>query len=122
MRRQSREWRNALIAVAIAFAVAFTLMGIAHPAWAHDDAQWIQEQQLKNRQGEYCCGVSDCMAVDRTTYTESSGGYVITHPLTKNVETVPYSEAMPFSIDGRLWICRKGDGTRRCVFNQIPGM
>lgn len=118
MNKQSREWRNALIAVAVAFAVAFTLMGLAHPAWAHADADWIQKQQLRNSVGEWCCGINDCDPVNKADYTESVNGWTIT----KTKEVIPYSESMPLSIDGRLWVCRKNDGTRRCVFHQPPGM
>ena len=88
---------------------------------AHDDAAWIQQQQLKNRMGESCCGAQDCTAIDKASYHEGPNGYVIVHKRGLN-EVIPYSEPMPFSIDGRLWVCRKPDGSRRCVFNQPPGM
>ncbi len=116
-RQSRREWRNALIAVAIAFALAFTLLGIAHPAWAHDDGQWIADQKLRNRQGEWCCGAGDCHPVDKANYTESAVGYTL-----KSTEVIPYPEAQPFSVDGRLWVCRRPDGVRRCVFDRPPGM
>jgi len=35
-------------------------------------------------------------------------------------EFVPYDEATP-SPDGKLWICRRPDKTRRCVFGPPPG-
>jgi len=35
-------------------------------------------------------------------------------------EFVPFEEATP-SPDGKVWICRRPDHTRRCVFAPPPG-
>lgn len=92
-------------------------------ACGHEDAAWIAQQKLKNRMGEACCGVSDCSPVDKHRFYTGPGGYVLPHQFqSSRDEHIPYSEAMPFSPDGRLWICRKSDGTRRCVFDLPPGM
>ena len=39
--------------------------------------------------------------------------------LTMLGEFVPFNEATP-SPDGKLWICRRPDKTRRCVFGPPP--
>ena len=92
-------------------------------AFGHQDADWIQRQQLRNRVGESCCGTNDCNPIDKDGFYPGPGGYVVTRSFRGGrEEVVPYSEAMPFSIDGRLWICRRPDGSRRCVFDQPPGM
>lgn len=105
-----------------AFAVLLGVALLSPFALAHEDGAWIQDQKLRNRMGEWCCGVGDCAAVDKSSFYPGPGGYIITRsPRGAREETVPYSEAMPFSIDGRLWICRRPDGTRRCVFDQPPG-
>lgn len=96
------------------------LLSVPMAGLAHDDAAWIAQQNLKSRVGETCCGTNDCTAIDPKDVSESPGGYIIGRSFGGD-ELVPYSEAMPFSIDGRLWICRKPDGSRRCVFNRPPG-
>jgi hypothetical protein len=101
------------------------LMGVAllSPAFAHESADWIRQQQLKNKMGEFCCGVQDCAAVEKADFIAGPGGYIITRKERgPREEHIPYSEAMPLSIDGRLWVCRKQDGSRRCVFDNPPGM
>jgi hypothetical protein len=85
-------------------------------ARAHDDAQWILDQKLTNRVGEWCCGPNDCEAVEAGDVRAGAGGYRL-----NSGELIPYGETSPLSIDGRLWICRRPDGTRRCVFDRPPG-
>ena len=105
------------------FAALTGIALLSSAALAHEDADWIRLQQLKNRMGEYCCGAQDCAAVDKEAFIAGPGGYIITRKAQgPREEHIPYSEAMPFSIDGRLWVCRKQDGSRRCVFDQPPGM
>jgi hypothetical protein len=87
------------------------------PARAHDDGQWIMDQQLRNRVGEWCCGKGDCDPVDKSGFKVTSNGY----QLAVNGETIPFGETMPLSVDGRLWVCRRPNGTRRCVFDKPPG-
>lgn len=99
------------------------ILSLSSFSLTHGDADWIQQQKLKNTMGEYCCGVQDCAPVDKAGFYAGPDGYVvIRQPQGGREEHIPYSEAMPLSIDGRLWICRKQDGTRRCVFDQPPGM
>jgi hypothetical protein len=102
----------------IAGALSALLVALATtPARAHDDAQWIMDQQLRNQVGEWCCGRGDCNAVEKSGFTVTSGGY----QLIVSGETIPYSQTMPLSIDGRLWVCRRPNGTIRCVFDRPPG-
>ncbi len=102
------------------YVLAFLLA--AAGAHAHDDGQWIQDQGLKNKLGDPCCGFRDCNAVNPSRVSEGPAGYVIDDGAGRPAETIPYPEVMPFSIDGRLWICRnpdrtyaKGPNGRRCV-------
>lgn len=93
---------------------------LAGPALAHDDAEWIRAQGLKNRMGEMCCGPQDCNAVDPARVKLTDKGYAINQG--SWTEVIPYSEPMPFSIDGRIWICRSTRymNNRLCVFDR-PG-
>jgi hypothetical protein len=80
---------------------------------AHDS--WISQGGLKNAAGEWCCGSYDCKSYQRTS--SSAVGWVVDN------EVVPFDEAMPVSPpDGQLTICRRPDGTRRCVFGIKPAM
>jgi hypothetical protein len=99
-----------LVAIALA-ALAVTA------ARAHDDGQWIADHGLRNRAGAWCCGKQDCAPLAAAQFKTGPRGYLIA----KTGEVIPYSEPMPFSIDGRLWICRAADGSRRCVFDRRPG-
>jgi hypothetical protein len=109
------------VAVLIAASLLAVLIGLGamlvfdlRPARAHDDGQWIMDQKLRNQVGEWCCGKGDCNA---EAHTVGRGGY----SLTATGELVPFSAAMPLSIDGRLWVCRRPNGTIRCVFDRPPG-
>jgi hypothetical protein len=105
------------------FFSALLILALPSFAFAHEEADWIRQQQLKNRMGEFCCGTQDCAPVNKVDFISGPGGYIITRKERgPREEHIPYSEAMPMSIDGRLWICRKQDGSRRCVFDQPPGM
>lgn len=87
----------------------FTLI-LMSSAQAHDS--WINKGGFRNAVGELCCGPHDC-----TQYPNPSSeqlGWVV------NGEFIPYDEAMA-SPDGMLWICRRADGVRRCVFGIKPG-
>jgi hypothetical protein len=70
-------------------------------------------QGLRNAQGELCCGVGDCVAVEPVRTT--ARGFLIE----MNKELVPFSEAQP-SPDGQFWRCHKPDGSRRCFFAPPP--
>ncbi|MBV8839555.1 MAG: hypothetical protein JO000_23725 [Alphaproteobacteria bacterium] len=87
------------------------LLFSASAAFAHDS--WINRGGFKNAVGEWCCGDNDCKSPDRIS--SNGKGWVI-----DGAEFVPYDEATP-SPDGKLWICRRPDKTRRCVFGPPPG-
>jgi hypothetical protein len=92
---------------------AFLLAGAAlnaPAAEAHDS--WISKGGYRNAAGEWCCGESDCESPERIAST--GRGWVV-----NGTEFVPYDEAAP-SPDGKLWICRRMDKTRRCVFGPPP--
>ncbi len=80
------------------------------PADAHDS--WINKGGYRNAAGEWCCGEYDCESPEQIASTGL--GWVV-----NGVEFVPYSEATP-SPDGKVWICRRADKTRRCVFGPPP--
>jgi hypothetical protein len=112
----ARKITEALLTSALAIVLAFVVAVTAGlvSARAHDDGQWIMDQQLRNQVGEWCCGKGDCNA---EAHTVGRGGY----SLIGTGELVPFGEAMPLSIDGRLWVCRRPNGTIRCVFDRPPG-
>jgi hypothetical protein len=96
--------RSLLVFVPALFAV--------NTALAHDS--WISRGGLKNAAGEWCCGDYDCKSYTRTSST--AAGWMV------DGELVPFDEAMPVAPpDGKLTICRRPDGTRRCVFGLKPG-
>jgi hypothetical protein len=80
-------------------------------AAAHDS--WINRGGFRNPAGEWCCGDNDCESPDRVAVTGK--GWVV-----GGTEFVPYEEATP-SPDGKVWICRRPDHSRRCVFGPPPG-
>lgn len=82
----------------------------ASSATAHD--LWISKEGRRNAAGEWCCGAGDCEAPEQV----ASGGFGW---IVNGVEFVPYSEAVP-SPDGKVWICRRPDRSRRCVFGPPP--
>ena len=106
-----------IMALGILGLIAALLYVATSAVSAHDSAAWIQEQSLSNRVGEWCCGPQDCNAVEPKDFTATPDGYLV--PATG--ELIPYSEPQPFSPDGKLWICRRPDHSRRCVFDKPPG-
>jgi hypothetical protein len=85
----------------------------ATTAFAHDN--WVNRGAFKNGAGEWCCGDYDCKSYMNTSSTTS--GWMI------DGELVPYDEAMPVAPpDGQVTICRRPDGSRRCVFGLKPGL
>lgn len=83
------------------------------PASAHDS--WVNNGGFRNSAGEWCCGDYDCKSYTQTKSTAS--GWMI------DGEMVPFDEAMPVAPpDGQLTICRRADGTRRCVFGLKPSL
>lgn len=82
-------------------------------ASAHDS--WISKGGLRNAAGEWCCGAYDCKSYQKLSSTPA--GWIVDN------ELVPYDEAMPVAPpDGQLTICRRPDGSRRCVFGVKPGL
>lgn len=86
---------------------------LSSSAVAHDS--WINSGGYKNAAGEWCCGDYDCKSY--TKIKSDAKGWII------EGEMVPFDEAMPVAPpDGQLTICRRSDGTRRCVFGLKPGL
>lgn len=95
------------------FLVFGPLLLPATAGYAHD--HWVSRGGLKNAAGEWCCGAYDCKSYQRTSSTAI--GWMV------DSELVPFDEAMPVSPpDGQLTICRRPDGSRRCVFGLKPAM
>jgi hypothetical protein len=63
--------------------------------------------------GVWCCGDTDCQSPEQAAV--SGKGWVI-----GGKEFVPFDEATP-SPDGKIWICRRPDHTRQCVFGPPLG-
>ena len=80
-------------------------------AGAHESR--INPGGYRNSAGEWCCGDNDCESPGQIAVTGK--GWVI-----GGKEFVPFDEATP-SPDGKIWICRRPDHTRRCVFGPPPG-
>jgi hypothetical protein len=82
------------------------------PLVGHAHDSWINKGAYRNAAGEWCCGENDCESPEQIASTGL--GWVI-----NGVEFVPFNEASP-SPDGKVWICRRPDKTRRCVFGPPP--
>jgi len=95
-----------LAAVALVSMIAQTSDALAHDSW-------ISRGGYRNPAGEWCCGDNDCQSTDQIAVTGK--GWVV-----GGTEFVPFEEATP-SPDGKVWICRRPDYTRRCVFAPPPG-
>ena len=98
-----------VIGLAIILLLMVVLVRIAK---AHDS--WISRGGLKNLAGEWCCGAEDCKELNYTP-TPINGGVQLS-----NGEVIPQSEIMPISPEGYV-ICRRPDGSRRCVFAPPSG-
>lgn len=93
------------------FALIVSLL-IPQMTMAHDS--WINRGGFKNGAGEWCCGDYDCKSYDKVS--TSPTGWMV------DGELVPYDDALPVAPpDGKVTICRRPDGTRRCVFGLKPG-
>jgi len=97
--------RAAWATIVILGVTAIPLVGHAHDSW-------INKGGYRNAAGEWCCGEYDCESPEQIGSTGL--GWVI-----NGVEFVPFNEASP-SPDGKVWICRRPDKTRRCVFGPPP--
>jgi hypothetical protein len=99
-----------LVRALLVFVSAFFVITSAS---AHDS--WVNRGAFKNSSGEWCCGDYDCKSY--TKAASSPIGWVI------DGEVVPFDEAMPVAPpDGQVTICRRPDGSRRCVFGLKPGL
>jgi len=96
----------------VAWATIVVLGVIAIPLVGHAHDSWINKGGYRNAAGEWCCGEHDCESPEQIASTGL--GWVI-----NGGEFVPFNEASP-SPDGKLWICRRPDKTRRCVFGPPP--
>ncbi len=68
---------------------------------------------IEIRRASGVAGTNDCESPGQIAVTGK--GWVI-----GGKEFVPFDEATP-SPDGKIWICRRPDHTRRCVFGPPPG-
>ncbi len=104
------QLRSLLVSVP---AFVFAIVSFECAASAHDS--WISRGGLKNTAGEWCCGDYDCKAYEKAVSTAT--GWML------EGELVPYDEAMPVPPpDGQVTVCRRHDGTRRCVFGLKPSL
>jgi hypothetical protein len=93
------------------FAFAAPFLFAATSGYAHEN--WVSQGRFKNTAGEWCCGAYDCKSYQQISSTAQ--GWMI------GAELVPFDEAMPVPPpDGQLTICRRPDGSRRCVFGLKP--
>lgn len=106
--------RDLLYMILVTALICFALLiWASRKSYAHDS--WINRGAYKNQAGEWCCGDYDCKSYVTTKST--ANGWMV------DGELVPYDEAMPLAPpDGQLTICRRPDGTRRCVFGLKPGL
>jgi hypothetical protein len=101
----SRNLVRSLLVLALAL---FSFAALAHDSW-------INRGGFKNAGGEWCCCDYDCKSYPRTISTPT--GWLI------DGELVPFDEAMPIAPpDAQVTICRRPDGSRRCVFGLKPGL
>lgn len=108
------EFGRAIVARSTAFiyGVVF-LISLFYASAAFSHESWINKGGFKNSAGEWCCGDNDCKAYNETISTAT--GWML------DGELVPYDEAMPVAPpDGQVTVCRRPDGTRRCVFGLKP--
>jgi hypothetical protein len=97
-----------------AMSVAF-LLPLA--ALAHDDAEWINRGDYKNKiTGEHCCGPKDCAILPSGQAFPAHLGWFL--PATN--ETIGYS-LIHRSKDGQFWRCSDKWGRTRCLFVPLEG-
>ena len=89
-----------------ALLVTGILMALTVGAGSHETEQWIADKSLTDPLSkQWCCGPSDCHALDDGEVQEARGGWMIKTPVDKEPEFVPYSRALPVSPDGRYHRC-----------------
>ena len=89
--------------------LTLALTACSQPSKAHD--AFISQQNLRNAAGEWCCSEVDCKELNYTPKPVEGGV-----ELREGNEFIPMKEIMPLS-PSAWWICRRPDGTRRCVFS-----
>lgn len=86
------------------------------PAFAHGDADWIRQQNLKNIAGELCCGEHDCHRLADGDVSTIKDGFYIKSLL----ESVPENKTI-FKSPSGYWYC-KWNGQRKCFIAPSRGM
>lgn len=94
--------RITLFGIALIWLMAQVSLAVAHDSW-------ISRGGYRN----LACGDNDCESPNQIAATGK--GWIV-----GGTEFVPFEEATP-SPDGKMWICRRPDHTRRCVFGPPPG-
>jgi hypothetical protein len=107
-------WLCALQGLLIGIVVCIT-----QHAFGHDS--WVNAGNYKNKAGEWCCGDYDCKGYTQTQSTDK--GWIISDG--GKDEFIPYDAAETIDKvvppDGGVTICRRPDGSPRCVFGLKPG-
>jgi len=67
----------------------------------------------KNAGGEWCCGDYDCKSYTKASST--STGWMVDGEFVHSTKPWPIRPT-----DGQVTVCRRPDGTRRCVFGLKP--
>lgn len=85
------------------------------PSVSYGHSSWISNNALKNpKTNEWCCGDLDCKSYPAAVTT--SQGWMI------DGEFIPFDEALPVPPpDGQVTVCRRPNGSRRCVIGLRPG-
>jgi hypothetical protein len=105
----------AVVAIVIALGlVLFFLVFILLATTLHAHDSWISTGAYRSPvTREFCCGDYDCKPLNYSP-KEIRGGYLL-----ENDEAVKESEVMRVSPEGWI-VCRRPDGSRRCVFAPLP--
>lgn len=102
------------------FAIAATVWLFATTALAHES--WISKGGYKNAAGEWCCGDYDCKAYTGKQVKTEANGWIVEGEFVPFEENVQVDKKDVVPPDGHLTICRRPNGTRRCVFGLKPGL
>ena len=99
--------------------VCLAFLAMMAPAFAHDS--WISHGGYKNNAGEWCCGDYDCKSLDYDKVKSTANGWLVEGELVPFDESIRINGKDVVPPDGKLTICRRPDGSRRCVFGLKPG-
>lgn len=106
--------------IALAFLVWLAFWLFVFPfsvARAHEGWEWIMNNPRYVAPDGYvhCCG-ADCGEVDDKDVTESDAGF------TYNGETLDRRKpGVYWTEDGKTRVCKRADGSPRCIFVKQPG-